>query len=32
MYHSRIVLAEKNKYVIFIPWIFRNKIDLIDSQ
>ena len=32
MYQSRIVLAEKNKYVIFIPWIFRNKKDLFHSQ
>ena len=32
MYQSRIVLAEKNTYVIFMPYIFRNKTDLIHSQ
>ena len=25
MYQSGLVLAEKNRYVIFNPWIFRNK-------
>ena len=32
IYQSRIVSAEENKYVIFIPQIFSNKIDLIHSQ
>ena len=32
IYQSGIVLAEKNKYFIFSPQIFKNKIDLFQSQ
>ena len=32
IYQSGIVLAVKNKYAIFSPWIFKNKIDLFHSQ